>query len=119
VITQHRSSDPLLCPVKVWARIIRRLTSYQLTSPTTQVNTYIHPDGSTYYFSGKELLSRIRLAAATIGEDELDFSPDQVSLHSARSGAAIAMYLAGVPVVTIMLLGHWSATPFFVAFVGK
>jgi hypothetical protein len=112
VITQHRCSDPLLCPVKVWARIIRRLTSYQSTSPTTQVNTYIHPDGSTHYFSGKDLLSRIRLAAATLGEDELGFSPDQVGLHSARSGAAMAMYLAGVPVVTIMLLGRWSSDAF-------
>jgi hypothetical protein len=28
VITQHKSKDPLLCPVKIWAKIIRRLTSY-------------------------------------------------------------------------------------------
>jgi len=52
------------------------------------------------------------LAAATLGEDELGFSPDQVGLHSARSGAAMAMYLAGVPVVKIMLLGRWSSDAF-------
>ena len=29
VITQFRSSDPLLCPVKIWAKIIGRILSYQ------------------------------------------------------------------------------------------
>jgi hypothetical protein len=34
------------------------------------------------------------------------------SRFSARSGAAMAMYLAGVPVFTIMLLGRWSSDAF-------
>jgi hypothetical protein len=62
--------------------------------------------------SGSELLSRLRIAAASIGSDELGFTPDQIGLHSARSGAAMAMYLAGVPVFTIMLLGRWSSDAF-------
>jgi hypothetical protein len=57
-------------------------------------------------------LKRVRLAAKTIGTDKLGFPPEQLGLHSARSGAAMAMYLASVPVITIMLLGHWSSDTF-------
>jgi hypothetical protein len=63
-------------------------------------------------FSGQELLKRLRLAAKSIGPEVLGFSADQIGLHSARSGAAMAMYLAGVPVFTIMLLGRWSSDAF-------
>jgi hypothetical protein len=52
------------------------------------------------------------MAAASIGPDELGFTPDQIGLLSARSGAAMAMYLVGVPVFTIMLLGQWSSDAF-------
>jgi hypothetical protein len=42
----------------------------------------------------------------------LGFSAKEIGLHSARSGAAMAMYLAHVPVFTIMLLGRWSSDAF-------
>jgi len=41
--------------------------SYPGTSRNTTINTFRHPDNSTHLFSGKELLSRIRLAASSIG----------------------------------------------------
>jgi hypothetical protein len=75
-------------------------------------NTFIHNDTSLHYFSGKELLSRLRLAAMTLGPERLGVAPDQLGLHSARSRATMAMYLAGVPVFTIMLLGRWSSDAF-------
>ena len=59
--------------------------------------------------TGSQLLRQLRLAAAAIGKDILGFSPNDLGLHSARCGAAMAMCLAGVPVYTIMLLGHWSS----------
>jgi hypothetical protein len=111
-ITQHRSSDPILCPVKVWSRVVQRIHNYNNSSPDTSVNYFVYPDSTTHHFSGKELLHRIRLAAATLGEQELGFDPKRLGLHSARSGAAMAMYLAGVPVFTIMLLGRWSSDAF-------
>ncbi len=52
------------------------------------------------------------MAAASLGPDELGFTPNEIGLHSARSGAAMAMYLSGVPVFTIMLLGRWSSDAF-------
>jgi len=49
------------------------------------------------------------MAATAIGKDKLGFTANQIGLHSARGRAAMAMYLAGVPVFTIMLLGCWSS----------
>jgi len=63
-------------------------------------------------FTGTQLLKRLRLAASIIGHEKLGFSSNPLGLHSARSGAAMAMYCAGVPVFTIMLLGRWSSDAF-------
>jgi len=65
-----------------------------------------------HHFSGPELLKRLRLAATSIGPDVLGLTADQNGLHWARSGAAMATNLAGVPVFTIMLLGHWLSNAF-------
>jgi len=35
-----------------------------------------------------------------------------IGLHSIRASGAMAMYLNGVPVYTIMLLGRWSSYAF-------
>jgi hypothetical protein len=112
MVSQHRSNDPLLCPVNIWAKIVKRIYSYPTSSPDTPVNTYFFSEDSQNLFSGKELLSRIRIAAKSIGEEVLGFPPESIGLHSARSGAAMAMYLGGVPVFTIMLLGRWSSDAF-------
>jgi hypothetical protein len=88
------------------------MSSYPNYSKETTVSTYRHSDNSIHLFSGKELLSRIHLAARSIGDEDLGFSPSKLGLHSARSGAAMAMYLGGDPVFTIMLLGTWSSEAF-------
>jgi len=111
-ITQHRSGNRILCPVRVWASIIKRIISYQTTTKETAVNTYLLDNNSIHLFTGKELLHRLRLATSSIGSDTLGFTADQIGLHSARSGAAMAMYLAGVPIFTIMLIGRWSSDAF-------
>jgi hypothetical protein len=108
-VAHHWTSYPLLYPVKIWCIIIRRLISYPTSSPDTTVNSFQLGKGSIHTFSGKELLSRLRMAATSLGPD---IRINQIGLHSAKSGAAVAMYLTGVPVFTIMLLGHWSSDAF-------
>jgi hypothetical protein len=44
-----------------------------------------------------------------IGKYKLGFGPDDVGLHSIRSGASMTMYLGTVPVFTILLIGRWSS----------
>lgn len=68
--------------------------------------------GHLHQITGPQLLKQIRLAAAAIGKDISGFSPTDIGLHSARSGAAMAIYLSGIPVYTIMLLGWWSSDAF-------
>jgi hypothetical protein len=55
-------------------------------------------NGSLHRFTGKDLLTHLCRAAASLGPDKLGYTPDQIGLYSVRSGVAMAMYLAGVPV---------------------
>jgi len=58
------------------------------------------------------LLNKLRAAADAVGKEELGFEASELGLHSIRSGAAMSMYLTGVPVYTIMLIGRWSSDAF-------
>jgi predicted nucleic-acid-binding Zn-ribbon protein len=91
VITQYRSGDRILCPVKVWAAIIRRISSYPGSSASDSVNLFHFTDGKKHFFTGTELLKRICQAATTLGPDSLGFTAKEIGLHSAHSGAAMAM----------------------------
>jgi hypothetical protein len=110
-ITQHKTGDPLFCPVRMWARIVQRVRGYPGTNDKTPVCTYL--EGGKL----KELTSRVmnillKATVSSIGEDKLGFGPDDIGTHSIRSGAAMAMYLDGVPVFTIMLMGRWCSDAF-------
>jgi hypothetical protein len=76
------------------------------------VNKFRLSDGSFVLFTGTELLKKLRLAATAVGPDTLGFTAKEIGLHSSRSGAAMAMYLADISVFTIMLLGRWSSDAF-------
>jgi hypothetical protein len=59
-----------------------------------------------------QVIVSLRVACATIGSAQLGFELEEIGTHSLRSGAAMEMYLAGVPVYTIMLIGRWSSDAF-------
>ena len=111
-ITQYKSNDKRLCPVIIWANIVQRIRSYPSSSNKSTVNTYVDELGNSYQITGPQLLKQLRRATTAIGHESLGFHACDIGLHSARSGAAMAMYLAGVPVYTIMLLGRWSSDAF-------
>jgi len=112
-ITQHRTLDPILCPVKAWAFTVCRLLCLPGTSSSTTVDTFMDPSTSAIVrFTATGLLALFRATALAMGEDELGFSPSAIGTHSNRSVAAMAMYLNGIPVYTIMLLGRWSSDAF-------
>jgi len=110
-ITQHKTIDTLLCPVKVWAKIIKRLLEHNDTNPDTTVNTF-YSENKTYKITGSPLLKQLLRATKAIERDNLGFTEDQIGLHSTRSGAAMAMYLAGIPVYIVMLVRRWSSDAF-------
>jgi hypothetical protein len=109
-ITQSRSGDPLLCPVRAGAVIVRHLLSirstrddflYQYKSAGNRIMELVGNLALTH------LRDFIRTVDASYGLPELD-----VGLHSFRSSAAMAMYLNGVPVYTLTLISRWSSDAF-------
>jgi hypothetical protein len=110
-ITMHRTLDPTLCPVRSWAAIITRLWSYDDTTTSTTVNTFQHK-GKTLRVKASQILTTLRTVVSTMGADTLGFTAKEIGTHSIRSSSAMAMYLASVPVYTIMLIGRWSSDAF-------
>ncbi len=80
------STTPLI--QKIWASIICRINSYPTSNPDMPVNTFLPGNFKLHKFSGQELLKRLHFAAATLGPEELGFSPSEIGLHSAHGGAS-------------------------------
>jgi hypothetical protein len=57
-ITQHQSDATLLCPVKIWAKIIKWIISYPNTKENPQVNIYFD-NGKFYHIKGAMLLKQL------------------------------------------------------------
>ena len=104
-VTMHRSGDNLLCPVRSWASVVRRILSYPGTNEDSTVNTIL-VKGQLKTLTSTTVRSKLRSAAQLLGEDTLGFKPSDIGTHSIRSGAAMAMYLAGVPTFIIMMIGR-------------
>jgi hypothetical protein len=65
----------------------------------------------------KQITSKITLdwlwaIICFISEETLGYKMNEIGTHSIWSGSAMAMYLASIPVFTIMLIGHWSSDAF-------
>jgi hypothetical protein len=110
-ITQHRTGDPLLCPVRMWATIVQRVRSYLCMTENTTVNTF-HFEGKKTKIQGSTAFTHLRAASRTIGRDRLGFGPEDVGLRSIHSGADMAMYLGVVTVFLIIMVGHWRSDAF-------
>jgi hypothetical protein len=111
-VTQHKTDDPLLFPVRMWAAIVHSILGYPCTDRESPVCTF-HQNGTTSVISGPTILADLRAAVSALGRDFLGFNTEaDVGLQFLHSGAAMAMYLGSVPVFTIMLIGRWSSNAF-------
>ena len=81
------------------------------TKPDTFVYTYADSNGAWHELTGTSALKHLRDFMKTVNKS-YGLPPKDVGLHSNRSSSAMAMYLNGVPVYTIMLLGRWSSDAF-------
>jgi hypothetical protein len=72
-ITHHKANDKVLCPVKIWCKIVHQISKYASSNPNMTVNTYFFEDGSKLLFTGSQLLKRLHLATSTLGPDTLGF----------------------------------------------
>ena len=73
-------------------------------NPDWPVNT-IHWNGKVAYINSTKISTIIKAVVADIGVDILGFGLDDVNTHSNQAATAMAIYLANVPVYTIMLVG--------------
>jgi hypothetical protein len=110
-VHQHATLLSILCPVKAWAAVVQRILSYPGCDTDSLVSTVLTNDRRRLITS-TFLATQLQAAAKRIGPDVLGFSHLDVGTHSIRSGGAMAMYLARVPVFTIMLIGRWSSDAF-------
>jgi hypothetical protein len=103
-IIQRRTGHPHLCPIIQWAALTRQILGYPGTTNDTKVST-IWNSGKLLHITSKIIKMALRDSIAAYGEDKLQIFKHEVGTHSIRSGAAMAMYLGGVPEFTIMLIG--------------
>ena len=64
------------------------------------------------HITSKEIVSALRGAVVSIGEDILGIKKEDVGTYLIRLGAAMAMYLGKCPIYTIMMIGRWSSDAF-------
>jgi hypothetical protein len=110
-VIHGRTDDPTLCPVKQWARLVNQIWTYPGTTEDTSVCTVWRNDRCDQITS-RQVITTLCAACATIGSARLGFEPDEIGTHSLCSGTDMEMYLAGVPIYTIMLIGRWSSDAF-------
>jgi hypothetical protein len=109
-VTQSKSGHTLLCPVRAAAKVVKRLLSLN-KSPDLFTYKYADKKGKVWDLTAKAALAHIRCFIASV-DPVFGLKPKEIGLHSLRSSAAMAMYLNGIPVYTIMLLGRWSSDAF-------
>ena len=110
-VTQWRTVGKLLCPVKIWASLIRRILSHKGTNENSSVSLAKH-NNKIINVTGEMIADLCRNGVVTIGETKLGICQSEIGTKSICSGAAMAMYLSGVSVFSIMLIGRLSSTAF-------
>ncbi len=117
-ITQHRNDRPgqaHICPVRTLAELVARIQGYgqQPGNANLGINAWAETaDENTYYLSSMAVSEQQRTARRAIGGQQLGFKAAVIGTHLIRSGAAMAMYLAGVKVETIQMIGRWRSRSF-------
>ncbi|KAI2492534.1 hypothetical protein MHU86_22016 [Fragilaria crotonensis] len=120
-VTQHRTEgvgQPRLCPVRSFANLAMRVSQYEVNDHTEWESVRDRPinlvvsGGRVALISSHQILNHLRAGALLYGEERLGFPISRIGTHSLRSGAATAMFIAGVPTETIQLIGRWKSQTF-------
>lgn len=116
-ITHHRNDRPGqsdICPVRTLVDLVSRIRGYgKPENANLGINAWADAtEDESKYLSSTTVLEQLRTATRAIGERRLGFKAEDMGTHSIRSGAAMAMYLAGVKVETIQMIGRWRSRSF-------
>jgi hypothetical protein len=102
-VTQWRTTDPIMCPIKLWASIITQILSYKGTTKNSPISLAIHRN-KLISITSEMIFNLIKDGIVAIGKTKLGILCSKVMTHSIRCRAAMAMYLAGDPIFSIMLI---------------
>lgn len=113
-VHMYATKDPILNPVIAWARVIKTIIS---SVPDYSMNTqvcffYDCKTKKASMITSSIVGRRLKAAVKVIGVGSLGFTEDDISLHSVRSGGAMAMFLSGVRAIIIQRVGRWSSLAF-------
>lgn len=114
--SQVNTDHPILCPVRLWGRIVRRILQWPGTSSKTTVNCWFDSKSNSLRFiQSSDVLSDLRRSCADGGgHRKYGYHPHEIGTRSIRSGAAMALFLANESSMKIMLLGRWASDAFLI-----
>jgi hypothetical protein len=108
----HGQTDNVnLCPVLQWAHLVHRIWKYPSVTEDTPVRMIWH-HGWLKQITSQHTIMALCAACTSIGSAKLGFRSSEIGTHLLQLGAAMELYLAGIPVYTIMLIGRWSSDAF-------
>jgi hypothetical protein len=110
-VTQWKTNNVSLCPAKIWTSILTWIRSYKGTNPNSPVSLAKHGN-KIISITSEMIVNLIHDGVVPIRETTLRINKSKIGSKSIRSGVAMAMYLEGTPVFSIMLVGHWLSTAF-------
>ncbi|NER25729.1 MAG: hypothetical protein F6J96_34570 [Symploca sp. SIO1C2] len=106
------SGDPLLCPVKLWIKVVKRARKVS-TDSRTRVS--ICPDGDEdVEIKDSDVTRYLKATLGVIGHDHPSLDPKKIGTRSIRSGAAMALFMKNHHVERIKILGRWSSDAFLI-----
>ena len=106
-----------LCHVAALAKLVARVRRYEPGELKWQDRNQrpinlVATGGRFATVTAGQILHHLRAAAPQYGKDRLGFLISKIGTHSLHTGAATAMFLAGVPAETIKLIGRWRSQTF-------
>ena len=97
-----KSGDPILCLVKALANTVQRVLRLPGANKNSEVCLFGDKNNNITLIRADHVRSKLQAIVELIREDSLGFQKDVISLHSIRSGGAMAMFVSGTSVIIIM-----------------
>ena len=104
LLPMARNYKTKICPVFWFHYMARRIPA----KPTDPAFCYNNKQGQLVPVVYRETLAQMRSWL-----EQLGYSPKKYSLHSLRRGGATTAFRAGLPHLTIKMLGDWASTCYF------
>jgi hypothetical protein len=110
-VHHNKTGNNIMCPVRAAAELVCRIQSYPRTTDETPISAVLM-GSRVRHITSKQVAKALQDTVTAIGEDVLNIKAEEVGTHSLQSAAAMAMFLGGLPVYLIMLMGRWSSNAF-------